>query len=279
MSDVHRILSLGGLMDRLLGWVIGTAIGAIIAGWRTIGLHVFWWLAPRTPSIDVAMERWATARTVIGFLIVIAASLIWDPEPSRLAQRFSDAQASMLLLPFQIATAVIVAAVVLVSLARPGERARMARNVLRPIKVVGIVLIVLVGAVAAMWGMSSLLQASMSLEPAWQTTAMILSLVLYLSLSFAGSAAAWYGFRSISKHCFRARDGHPAMSAIVMIVLSLWTLTVGVLEVTSTGWDTGLPPWLAACLLIVGPIVVLALSTIELIRLPRRFGIPLRQAI
>jgi hypothetical protein len=111
----------------------------------------------------------------------------------------------------------------------------------------------------------------------WQALAVPLMLIANLLLLLVIVATVVSGSRAIVRDRFRARDAHPAMGALVIAALSVWTLVIGFVEVTGPGFgQTPLPLWAAVSLLIVGPIVNLALSAYELVRLHRRFGITLR---
>ncbi len=74
---------------------------------------------------------------------------------------------------------------------------------------------------------------------------------------------------------FRAGDAHPLMASVVAIGLAICTVSLGVWQRLS-GADPTLPLWVAWTLTIGGPIVVVALSVWQIVRL-RALGLRFRE--
>ncbi|KRE21908.1 hypothetical protein ASG80_12605 [Agromyces sp. Soil535] len=262
----------------LIGWIVGGVVRLIAAAWWAVARVVIGFLSSRRPLLDPHVETLTRWRSAIGLLLVIVANLLWNPDPERLMFAWSESVNRALLVPIQVAVAVLVAAAVLVVLARNGQRRRMVRAAVIPVRVVGVSVLALAAWFGCIAAWNWLMPLVYGLGD-WRWIAIFAMLTLNLCLSFAGLVGIVHGGRAIVRDRFRARDAHPAMGAIVIAVLSLWTLGLGLAKASGHGVDPVFPVWASVCLLVVGPLVNIALSAYELIRLRRRFGVSMRDAM
>lgn len=269
-------------MERVLIWLIGSMVGWIlgwiVAAWGAVAGVVHGYLTARRPTIDPHLEVLARWRSVVGLLLVVAANIVWNPDPTRLMLAWSDSMGRAMLLPLQIAVAVLIGALLLTVIAQRGHRRRMLRATMRPTRVVGVSLLVLAGWVGSIVGWTQLMPFVANTGE-WMPLAVFGMLTANVALTFVGLVGFFHGSRAIARDCFRARDGHPGMRAVVIVVLSLWTLGVGIFEMATSGADGVFPLWASLCLLVAGPLANIALSAHEISRLHRLFGISLRRAI
>ncbi|MFT4051985.1 MAG: hypothetical protein QM677_07025 [Microbacterium sp.] len=262
----------------LAGRLIGALIVRALVLWRRIGLAVEQWLSPRCPVLDPAIERLAAVRAAVGLVLVVAANVLWERDPQRWLLAWAQSQAAVVVLPFQLAALVVLAAVLLSVFARRGQRRAMLRHTMRPVRIVGIALAVLVAWCAALWALAHVLPLVRVGDGPVATLLALAVAVAGFAAFFVTAAVACYGARAIVRHCFRARDGHPAMRAVVIALLSVWTIAIGLADFADAVARSAIPWWAGLCLLVGGPITNIALSVAEIVRLGDR-GVSIRCAV
>lgn len=270
------------LVFGMVTWAVFKVTSAVFVAvatvWRVVATRVTGFLSARRPVVDPHLERLSWWRSATGIVLVIAANLVWNPDPERLMGAWNDAINGAVLVPVQIAVAVVVSAAMLVALMRRGQRRQMLVAALVPIKTVFACVMACALLGAAAWGWVQLIPLTYALGE-WQMVTVPVMLIANLLLMLVIAATVVHGARAIVRDRFRARDAHPAMGAFVIAALSVWALAIGVIEVFGRGFgDTPFPLWVSVCLLVVGPVVNLGLSVYEVVRLQRQFGVALRSA-
>ncbi len=264
---------------RIVGWIMfGTVYGIL-------RLH-FWGKARLTPPLyrllrpsrshrmpSTGLEGFQTARTVIGMIALVMAHLLWS---TSISESMDKSVSSVLTTPAIVALLVVLCATSMAALARRGMRRRMLSQVWIPIRTVLLTLAVYSAAIGLMAAVTPLLSTIDGLDGARGELAMAAMMVLLMAFTWAFVVSALIGLREISRHHFRATDGHPALRAIIIIAVSCWTIVAIMIdrETETRAWN--LPENAALVILGTGPLMNIAFSLIEIRRL-RLHGISLRQ--
>ena len=257
-------------------FVLRGVASLVVLGWR---LSRFLW-AQRTIASD--QHQWLfTARNILGIVVLSAAYVIWRPDEidgwralnQGLGDRFSSA--------VPLVVVVVGVAVLLIAAARRGEHRRMVASMMIPI---GTVIVTVFGTIALLLVMSwatSGLQHLMR-TPAPDAAAGFALIMLNLALTLSLGAALFILLGTVGGFAvhgvgamFRAHDGHPLMPAFVTSALAVWTVVVSAQRLASDA-EWLFPPVVQLSLGFAGPVIVLALSVWQFVRVARTF--PLREA-
>ncbi|MFE1664138.1 hypothetical protein [Microbacterium sp. P02] len=77
---------------------------------------------------------------------------------------------------------------------------------------------------------------------------------------------------------FRAPDAHPMLVPVLVIVLSAWTLVDGLVHYIDGSSDPLFPWWVTLLLVVGGPMTVVGLSVVQIVRQRALLGIDIRSA-
>lgn len=256
-------------MGAVVGWLAAWVLAAIIRYRR--------WVCGRlTPHLahgiyDATFERWNNFRNVLGLILVVLAHARWRWPEGDYTMAIEASWESMLRSLLGGSVLVILASIAMPLFARSGHRVAMLRNMCAPL----CTLLGCAAFVATLPASANLLADSGTAAPstAWLVLAVILTLAVPFYLF-----GVWFGVPVVVRHFFRARDGHPALRAIIMIALSGWTLAVGVSGTIGGTVDARFPAIVSIVLLVVGPLANIVLSWWEIHRLRTHWGVRLRQA-
>lgn len=222
---------------------------------------------------DTGLESIQTVRTVIGFLFLLIANLLWSRS---LSDSFERGFATAFTTPVTIALLVIACALLMVAFARRGLRKALLTQVWIPIRTVFVIAVVYAAAILIMPQINVALHASQGIGG-------VFGFILVIVLIFAGTGFIWafmvsglITLREITKHHFRAADGHPALRAIIIIAVSIWTIFTVAQNYESTLLAWNLPGHATLALVTIGPLVNVILSIVEIHRLRNAHGVSLR---
>lgn len=231
-------------------------------------------LRPGQPDQHVTgLEGLQTARTALGLVILVVAHLFWS---TSLSDSVGTSFGNALTTPVIVAVLVVVCALSMVACARRGLRTGMLRQLCIPIATVVVVLGIYAAAVFAMTHVPTLLTAAQKVEGALGVVAVIVMLSVGTTFIWAFFVSGYITVREISRHHFRAADGHPALRAIIIIAISCWSVVTVVANQESVTSAWRLPGYVALLVVGFGPLLNIVISLVEIRRLRTLHGISLR---
>jgi len=246
-----------------------------------------WWLCVVMPSRtwttrllqprciaaeDPLSRRLGVARTIVVAIGAALAELQWRWGTAEFGASLWDWVEGFFTGPIALALSVVVFAVVFPLCARRGERRLMLRRSMTPVLVVlaaGVLLATLPLVVAAFSWMQSARQTSM----VWASDGLYWALTVCLGIVLF---AVWLYFPPMlvlgawksARGSFRAGDAHPLMPAASTILAGVLLATGPVIDaVNGVNLDPDMPLWAALMLSVAVPVVTIALSVVELVRL------------
>lgn len=236
-----------------------------------------WLWNARQPDED-RMLRWLfRTRDVLGIAAVVVAEWVWRRNEFDgwllLNAGLADRSSSVLI----VVGAVVVSAMALVAVARPGVRLHMISTVAIPIVSVCATAVVLLTIVGASWGADTLMQGASTLtDGPTRALAMIAMIIVGLTLLWlAGGPLPVFMLGLLTtgvSSLFRSRDGHPLLEPMTAIVLSCW---VGGVAFARSPRD-GFPIWAEWMLGLGGPLIIIVLSLWQIHRIRTRTAVRFR---
>lgn len=254
--------------------------------WFRLGRGIRDFLSPRMPEVMSSETlTWAVRlRGWCGWALALWAGNRWFQEAGDWSDWIDGSLQSALEHVLVIPVLLCLGFVVLPLIAARGERRSIVRGLVAPARTLAVSVVLVVLAVAGTWLVPQLLDgadAPSTVEGEQIAVALLLGIGgLLLMLAFLGavSAAFLYGVPAILRHMFRARDAHPAYPAVLTVVLSLYSLAIGLARAVDAQWESPFPLWVQLLFLVGGPVGVAVTSFLELWMLRTRCGVTLRRA-
>ncbi|WP_298039980.1 hypothetical protein [uncultured Microbacterium sp.] len=269
----------------MTGWVLWFVIVVMIAIPRLLFRHVarplwrawsrIWDCQSPAAARSALLMR---VRDLLAIVALLAAHGIWRWGSISVTDEINAGVSDRLRTFGLLLMVVCIVATVFIAMARRGHRLETAALMLIPLWIIITLALVVIlalvlflpqgpGAALVGWldgtliwteGGSSSLNILYAL---WQAVKVIGGVLIVVSLATTAVAALVMCVRSM----FRARDAHPLMEPVVAIALAIIVLAFGVTEWTSV--DPAFPWWVAIILTFVGPLVVIALSALQIAEL------------
>lgn len=266
------------LIFRGMIWLLASLLGLVVRYWLYCGGRVLRALTPTSapPRESPWFKRANRFRSVVAPLAVVIANVQWNWGRQELGNNVLGILTSALAVPLYAALLVIPTALAFSIAALPGQRMLMLERMLIPI---GTALLSAVALVIATWGPSWALMAHLALYDHFSEGMKILATSLLAGLlvaaMFAWSLLFTFGAFGASRHLFRARDGHPALPAVIGILVALWGLGLSIAALAS-GPDGAIPFWISTLFVLVGTTISLALGVGEIAWMVRVSGVRMR---
>lgn len=267
---------------RFLLSLVMIVVGAVllVAGtiWNTLARV---WDTHRADP-DPRLARLFRVRDIVGLLIVGAAYLNWQwgriDANAAVSESLSGRLETLILLFF----AVLLVLVAFVALARRGSRGEALALTTIPLSVLASVFALFAALAWAFGGAEPPLPAALdtawtglrtwSASSGWGTAALVVvtalsvlaTIVLVIALFTVLAALLWM----VTGSMFRINDVHPMLGPILVLALSAWTLGGGLARLLD-GSASAFPLWVAWTLSVGGPVVIIALTVVQIVRLTR----------